>query len=124
MAKILVVEDDQVVRRVIVRALNERAHDVLQATNGVEALQLYQENPADLVITDLIMPEKDGIELIRELQGIREDVKVIAMSGGGRHGKLELLDLAEAFGAQRVLSKPIHIDALVEAVGGVLDDNS
>ena len=123
MAMILIVEDDQVVRKVVARALNEMAHDVLQAANGVEALKLYKENPTDLVITDLIMPEKDGIELIRELQEIRADVKVIAMSGGGRHGKLELLDLAEAFGAQRVLSKPIHIDDLTEAIEDVLNTN-
>ena len=121
MAKILVVDDDLGVRRVILRALSALGHDIIEATNGVEALAMYKENPVDLVITDLIMPEKDGIELIRELQEIRAGLKVIAISGGGRHGKLELLDLAEAFGAQRVLSKPIHLDDLIETLEELLD---
>ena len=104
----------------ICRGLRGLEYEVLEACDGVEALAVYRENPADVVITDIMMPEKDGFELIRELKEICPDLKVIAISGGGRRGKLEFLDHAGAFGAQRVLSKPIHLDILVEMVEDLL----
>src|SRR5580704_17582412 len=83
MLRILVVDDDDAFRKMMCRTLTEMGYEVMEARNGKEAVQVHELCPADAVLTDLIMPDTDGIETIRELRRIHSPVKIIAMSGGG-----------------------------------------
>ncbi|MCD6116509.1 response regulator, partial [bacterium] len=83
MAYILVMEDERIIQTIIRRYLEREGHEVVIAGDGEEGIKLYNERPADLVLTDIIMPKKEGIETIRDLKKISPDVKIIAMSGGG-----------------------------------------
>ena len=116
MANILVVDDEDMVRSVIRQTLAKKGFDVREARNGTEAVRMYKADPADLVITDIIMPDKEGIELIIELKAINPDLKIIAMSGGGRTGSTDYLALAREFGAEYVFEKPFDRGDLVAAV--------
>ncbi len=86
--------------------LAELGYTVTEARNGKESLALHKSNPADLVITDLIMPEKEGIETISELLSLQPELKIIAMSGDGRVSAKDYLPIAKWLGAARVLTKP------------------
>ena len=91
-------------------------HEVIEANQGDEGLRLYRAKPADLVITDIIMPEMDGIEVIMALRREAPQLKVIAMSGGGRFMQMEPLSMAEPLGAFATLRKPFELDAMIETV--------
>src|SRR5258706_8215990 len=91
-------------------------HNVVQARNGAEAIASFQKTKVDLVITDLLMPEKDGFETIRRFRKLSPGLKIIAMSGGGQIGPALYLDLAEQLGAGSVLVKPFSTDDLTAAV--------
>ena len=122
MATILLVEDDEGVRTLLHKALVAAGHEVEDAWNGDIALAAYRRQPRDLVITDLVMPEKDGLETIMALRRLDPAVKIIAMSGGGRTlglGQL-YLDTASTFGANRILAKPFTSTALLTTVSEVL----
>lgn len=122
MASILLVEDDDNVRDIVAKALAGAGHDVEGASNGIVALAAYRRQARDVVITDLVMPEKDGLEMIMELRRLDPAVKIIAMSGGGRTlgpGQL-YLESARSFGALQVLAKPFTSAAIVKAVSDVL----
>lgn len=120
MARILVVDDDGAIRGAICRVLTLEGFEVAEAINGREAISMYRDHPVDLVITDIWMPDKDGLEVIRELRKISPELPVIAMSGGSRRGQIDFLHHAEAFGACEVLQKPFKIDDLVESVKKLL----
>lgn len=122
MPRILVIDDDEQVRGLLVRML-ERAgfDDVDQAADGNAGLARYQDTPADLVITDIVMPEKEGLETIQDLRRISPDVRIIAISGGGLNQPGNYLQLARHFGANEVLTKPIRYETFVTAVRAVLD---
>ena len=120
MERILVIDDDIQVLNVLHFALVHEGYDVLKASNGKEGIKLYREDPVDLIITDLIMPEKEGIETIRELTSEFPNVKIIAISGGGRIGPADYLNMAKVLGAKRTLAKPIERDELVKTVKEVL----
>jgi YesN/AraC family two-component response regulator len=100
--------------------LTKAGYDVLDAANGKVGLAMFRENEVDLVITDLIMPEKEGIEMIMELKSDFPDVKIIAMSGGAQMGPDGYLQLADALGAQRTLKKPISREDLLGAIEEIL----
>jgi CheY-like chemotaxis protein len=117
---ILVIDDEEPVRTVLRQMLEKEGYEVEEAPDGAVGLSLLQDHPIDLVITDLFMPEKEGIETMREVQKSFPQVKIIAMSGGGRMGKLDFLPMAESFGAQRTLAKPFERKELLEAVRAVL----
>ena len=102
-------------RRVLVRAL-ERSYRVIEAANGREGVDAVREHQPDVVITDMLMPHKEGIETIREIQDLAPWTKIIAMSGGGRSRNFMFLDVARAFGADAVLTKPFPLAALMDAV--------
>jgi CheY-like chemotaxis protein len=122
MARILVIDDDSSVRAMIKGALSDEGYEVMEAADGKAGLKCYQNSPADLVITDLIMPEKEGIETIMDLRREFPEVKIIAISGGSRYGSDSNLRLAERLGAIRTLAKPFKIPDLLEAVREVLSD--
>lgn len=120
MQRILVIDDEPQLRAVLKRFLEIEGYEVEVAADGREALRIYAGQPADLVITDLIMPEKEGIETIRELKDSYPTVKIIAMSGGGRLGPETYLTLARKLGAHRTFTKPFELKALGDAVRELL----
>ena len=106
MARILLVDDDSAVLEALRRVLSRLGHTVVLARDGAEALRLYKQEPTDIVLTDLIMPGKEGVELIQELRRGFPEAKIIAMSGGGRIDSRDLLKIARHVGADRILAKP------------------
>jgi len=118
---ILVIDDDEVIRSLLRSLLERDGYDVMEAENGKIGLKLIRENGADLVITDLIMPEKEGIETIRELRRDFSDVKIIAISGGGTIGPETYLQMAKGMGAHRVFEKPFKLKEMSEAIRELLD---
>jgi len=124
MKKILVVDDNEPFRRMLGRMLEGAGYSVLTAGDGVAALALYRQQSVDLVLTDLIMPEKEGLETILELRRLAPDLKIIAMSGGGRVDADDYFPLAKAFGAARTLAKPFLAAELLATVAEVLAEPS
>ena len=121
MPLILIIDDDDQLRGMLREMLERAGYEVADAPNGKEGIRLYRENPADLVVTDLIMPEKEGIETIIELRREFPDVKIIAMSGGGTIEAEKYLRMAKGLGAVRTLTKPIERKELLEAVRELID---
>ena len=118
--KILLIDDDVVVLCTLEIVLGDRGYDVVTAKDGVEGLRLFQENPPDLVITDLVMPEKEGIETIIEMRRERPDTKIIAISGGGRTHDGCFLKMAAELGAAAILPKPFMPDELAAKIEEVM----
>lgn len=123
MGRILVVDDDRGMAAAIGAALEFGGHQVQIAHDGQTAIALYRQAPADLVITDIYMPDKDGIETILELRDEFPDVKIIAISGGGSI-QFDQLPEAALLGAQRVFAKPLDLDRMLEAVRELLDSQA
>ncbi|HTI71209.1 MAG TPA: response regulator [Candidatus Limnocylindria bacterium] len=120
MARILLVDDDDHVRRPVQMNLTRTGHQVVEARNGREAMDIYRREQFDVVITDLIMPEQEGLETIQQLKKHNPAVRVIAISGGGRLSANNYLQLAERLGAQRTLAKPFTTEELVKAIADVM----
>ena len=123
MGRIMIVEDDNAVRELLREILERAGHEVLDAGNGKEALALYKISPADLIITNILMPEKEGLETIQELLRDDPDIKIIAISGGGQIGPADYLEVARRFGATRTFSKPFDRKKLLEAVDELLAES-
>ncbi len=117
---ILLVDDEEPFRKVIRQVLVKAGYDVVEAADGLEAIQRFYEKPADLILTDIIMPEKEGIETILELQSVHPGLKLIAMSGGGWYGTDIDFDMARKLGA-RTLDKPFALQKLLEMVDELLN---
>jgi YesN/AraC family two-component response regulator len=113
-------EDDDQMRTIIRKMLERAGYKVLEAPDGNVGIRLFRENPVDLVITDIIMPEKEGIETILELKRDFPETKVIAISGGGRGAPKEYLKIAKKLGVQRTLAKPFEKEDLLRAVKELL----
>ena len=122
MAKILEVDDDEQVLDMLYESLTREGFDVQKASNGEQGLRIYRQEPVDLIITDILMPEKEGIETIIELRQDFPDVKIIAMSGGGRIGTKDYLHLAKIFGVQRTFTKPVAREQLLDAIKELLKE--
>ncbi len=120
MATILVVDDDEAFRSMLRRTLERHGHDVREAAEGGAALRALSAATVDLVITDIIMPDMEGIETTRQLRRAYPDIKIIAMSGGGRMKAEGYLRAAKAFGAVRVLCKPFDNRELFAAIDAAL----
>jgi two-component system response regulator (stage 0 sporulation protein F) len=112
--KILVIDDEEPIRILLRTALEGAWYTVLEASNGREGLELCRNHAVDLVITDIAMPEMNGLDLILELTLGFLDVKVIAISG--KHGKEDTLDVAKLLGARQTLQKPLSMEQLLSAV--------
>ena len=122
MTSILLVDDDDLSRSAVHKMLERTGYVVHSTGIGQEALDHYRSQPSDLVITDLIMPDIDGLEVIQQLRRMNPAVRVLAISGGGRVDAEEYLSVARKFGAVEVLPKPFTgqklKDALEKALNG------
>ena len=112
--RFLVIDDDTVVRELVCRMLESEGHEVFNAADGVDGIKSHPD--INVVITDLIMPEKEGIETIREIKQDFSDVKILAISGGGKSDPDNYLRIAKAMGAHSTLSKPFIKKDLIDAV--------
>ncbi len=120
MARILIIDDEDELRSMLRQMLEQAGHEVTEAVNGAEGIQLYEQDTHDLIITDIIMPEKEGVETIIALRRADPDLPIIAISGGGRLEATDFLTMTKKLGARRTLSKPFRRDQLLEAVGDCL----
>jgi len=120
MSRILLVDDDDMSRSAIHKMLERAGYTVESTQDGNEVIRLYSQHGADLVVTDLIMPDKDGLEIIQDLRRIDPKVRILAISGGGRVDANEYLAVARKFGAVEVLSKPFTKNDLRLAVEAAL----
>ena len=114
MAHILLVDDDPLVVETLASAITGKGHTLVTAMNGVEGMKKFAEGAFDLVITDIIMPEKEGIEMIMEMRRLTPGTKIVAISGGARTGNVEFLQMAQKLGATNTLKKPIRLSELYE----------
>jgi len=108
--KILLIDDDLVVRTAMVQFLADLGYQVVVAADGERGLRLFRSEKPDLVITDIIMPEKEGIQTIVEMRREQPSAKIIAVSGGGRIGNADFLKVARSMGANDVIAKPVDPD--------------
>lgn len=115
-APIVLVDDDESLRAAMTTILTRAGFNIHSTADGEEALRFIQKNPVSLVITDLIMPQIEGIELIVRLRKARPDLKIIAVSGGGRLRPETFLDAAKSLGAWKVMTKPFSTPDLIAAI--------
>ena len=120
MPRILIIDDDDPFRTMLRMTLTKLGYDVIEAPNGKLGLSLHLASPADLVMTDLIMPEQEGLETIRLLRRKQPEVKIVAMSGGGRINARDFLVVARMFGANRTLVKPFSREQLEATLAELL----
>jgi DNA-binding NtrC family response regulator len=120
MACVLVVDDEPGVRALLRHVLEREGHAVIEAANGRRAMRALHGAPVDLVITDIIMPEQEGMETISEVRRLRPEIKIIAMSGGGRRLTMDFLPLASRMGADLTLEKPFKPAFVAAAVADLL----
>jgi DNA-binding response OmpR family regulator len=118
--KILVIDDDHMVRYALSRILQRSGYDVVTASDGKRGMMLVREELPDVVITDIIMPEQEGIETISLLRHQYPRMKIIAISGGGRIRNVDFLEMARSLGADDVISKPFEADELLGRLRDVM----
>lgn len=118
--RIMVVDDDASIRRTLHILLSKAGHEVVQAADGLEAIRLWRAQAGDLVITDLHMPQKDGIETIIELLSHNPDIRIIAMSGGGQTKRLDLLGNLTLLGSVLTIEKPFTLAEMMAVVNRAL----
>lgn len=116
MAHVLVVDDDVQLGTMLQKMLIRAGYEVTYAVNGHIAMKIIRTRPTNVVITDIVMPDKDGLETIQEIKRDFPEVKIIAISGGGRIGPKDYLSMAVKFGAQFAFVKPIERDTLMNAL--------
>jgi len=116
MARILLVEDDALLRKIVSGTLESVGHHVIEAENGAAGLRKFGKEHCDLIITDILMPVKEGLETIVELRAINGQVPILAMSGGGSVGTNQCLLFARKLGASATIVKPFTAAELVEVV--------
>jgi DNA-binding response OmpR family regulator len=119
-ARILLIEDDANVRLALKQALQRAGHEVAEARDGRDGVERYSAQPADLVVTDLVMPNQEGIETIEQLRRLTPSLPIVAISGGGRTGNRDVLALAAEVGASRTMAKPFRPRELVQVIAGLL----
>jgi CheY-like chemotaxis protein len=121
-AAVLIIDDDVSVRLLVRRTLERAGYEVRDAANGAAGIRSFRERPCDVVITDVFMPEQDGIETIQQLRDEFPAVRIIAMSGGSGMGPSGPLQDARLLGADATLPKPFSLDALTRTVARVVEE--
>jgi DNA-binding NtrC family response regulator len=114
--RVLLIDDEQMVRKIVRKMLERSGNEVTEAENGRLGLEQLKTGTFDLVITDIIMPEMEGVETLMTVREQYPNVKVIAMSGGGRTGNIDFLSAAEKLGASAILHKPFTLGSLTTAI--------
>lgn len=120
MKQLLVIDDEVSIRALLKKILEREGFKVIVASDGIEGMKLVKKESIDLVITDIIMPEKDGTEIIIELKKNFPDIPVLAMSGGGKNSSEGYLDVAKILGAKAIFNKPLDKDDLLIAINKAL----
>ena len=121
MASILIIDDNAALREVLRVGLETAGHSIREMSNGRDGIRAFRKEPCDLVITDIYMPERDGLELIEALRRTHPCVKILAMSGAS--GTMDYLRKAQSLGAAMVIRKPFKMQAIVKAVGDLLGED-
>jgi DNA-binding response OmpR family regulator len=121
MAGILIVEDDNDLREMLKVSLMRRKYTILEASNGKEAMAKFKPALIDLVITDIIMPDEDGLKVIMKFRELKPSLKIIAISGGGKAGPANYLSMARALGADEIFPKPFSINTLIAKIDEILE---
>ena len=121
MASILIVDDDPTVRMIAREMLRDGGHAIVEAADGDLALDVIEAVPLDVVVLDLLMPNKDGLEVIRHLKSRHPEVRILAISSGGRIGAIAYLETARVFGADEVMMKPLRLDAFAGAIDRLIE---
>lgn len=116
MNRVLVIDDDEQVREMLRRMLEYDGFEVVEAEDGDQGLRLAEQAPVDLVITDILMPNKEGLETIMGLRRHQRDLPIIAISGGGFSGSLDYLTTADKLGATMTVAKPFTRQQMIAAV--------
>ena len=118
MVSILIIDDDESIRTMLRTALEDQGYEVREAADGQDGLRQYRENPADLIILDIFMPEISGFEVMLELESEFPDVKIIAISGGAQMGleSKDFLKMLSRLGALQTSPKPLPLTKMIEAV--------
>ncbi|HEX6309396.1 MAG TPA: response regulator [Longimicrobiales bacterium] len=122
MASVLIIDDDDAVRRMLRAALERAGHRVEEGRNGAEGMSIYRRAPADLVITDVFMPDQDGIETIQQLRAEFPASRILAISGGSTGAAAGPLTDARLLGANATLAKPFTLDRLSDTVRELLGE--
>ena len=120
MARILIIDDEDELRFLLRQMLEHAGHEVTEAVNGAEGIELFERDSHELIITDIIMPEKEGVETILALRRTDPKLPIIAISGGGRLDATDFLTMAKKLGARHTLAKPFRRDQLLDAVSECL----
>ena len=123
MPSISIIDDDASVRDSLRRTLHKEGYTILEASEGRGGLKQLERSLADLILLDMFMPDKDGLETIGELRRTHPGIRIIAMSGGGFKGTVDVLHVATMLGARRTLAKPFTREQLLEAVEAELVRN-
>ena len=121
MKQILIIDDEPQIRSMLKMMLEREGFHVIVASDGKEGMKIFEKEPVDLVITDLIMPEKEGIEVIQELRKNNSNLPIIAISGGGKNSPDTYLNIAKLLGANAIFEKPVAKEKLIDAVNKALD---
>jgi len=122
MKKICVIDDDSQCNQMICMLLKDSGYEVISAPNGAEGLRLFMKERPDLVITDLYMPEKEGLETVMEMRQMDKQLRILVISGGSPNVSMsEMLNTAKMFGADATLAKPFAIDTFLHTVKGLLE---
>jgi DNA-binding response OmpR family regulator len=124
MATILIIDDDPPICDLLEQVLEKEGHVVHSALNGIEGISLYRQHHPDLVILDILMPEKEGLETMLDLRREFPNVMIIAMTAGSERAKINLLELAQRLGAQYRLTKPFSLQTVIDLVNTALGKNS
>ena len=121
MPSILIIDDDDSVRESLRRTLHKEGYTIMEASEGRRGLKQLERQPVDVILLDMFMPDKDGLETIMALRRTHPGMKIIAMSGGGFKGRVDVLDVAKKLGVRRTLAKPFTREELIEAVEQVVN---
>jgi two-component system, response regulator, stage 0 sporulation protein F len=122
MTRVLIIDDDAPTRDVLCQLLNREGYETVEACNGREGVRCSQAASMDVIILDMLLPEQSGLEVIRALRGVDPAGPIIAISGYGHTGPLDVLRVAETFGVQRTFQKPFHLQELLKAVRDLMQD--